>query len=66
MLAVRDGDFTGSTSLNPPSHIVDYFSISGKFTTPTRASGTVHEHFTVTSLPPCHASDTFTVTRTGK
>ncbi len=65
-LAVRDGDFTGSTSLNPPSHIVEYFSISGKFTAPTRASGTVHEHFTVTSLPPCHASDTFTVTRAGK
>lgn len=65
-LAVRDGGFTGSTSLNPPSHIVDYFSISGKFTTPTRASGTVHEHFTVTSLPPCHASDAFAVTRAGK
>jgi hypothetical protein len=65
-LAVRDGRFTGSTSLNPPSHIIDYFSISGKFTTATRASGTVHEHFTVTSLPPCSASDAFSVTRVRK
>jgi hypothetical protein len=62
-LSLRDGQFTGSATENPHAKSPTFFSIRGKFTSATHASGSIHAHFTITSLPPCQASGTFTVSR---
>ena len=64
-LQVKKGAFSGSVSVNRASS-VEHFAIKGKFVTPTRATGTISGHFTIRSLPPCHASSTFSVKRKGK
>ena len=62
-LSLRGGQFTGSFTENPHSKSPTFFSIRGKFTSATHASGSIHAHFTIKSLAPCQASGTFTVSR---
>lgn len=64
-LQVKKGHFSGSTSVNR-SGTIEHFAIQGKFISPTRATGKISGHFTIRSLPPCHASQGFTVKRKGK
>jgi hypothetical protein len=44
-----------------------HFSISGAFSTSTRAAGKFHEHLTTPHnfAPPCNESRTFSVARVG-
>ena len=66
-LQVKNGHFSGSTTTGGGSGgTVTHFSVQGKFVTPTRATGKINGHFTVRSLPPCHASTTFSAKRKGK
>jgi hypothetical protein len=66
-LAVRRGSFTGSTTLGS-SGSAQFFSIRGSFSTPTKAAGTIHGHFSIphNALPPCSNTTAFTVQRVGK
>ena len=64
-LQVKKGHFSGSTSVNR-SGTIEHFAIQGKFISPTKATGKISGHFTIRSLPPCHASQGFTVKRKGK
>jgi hypothetical protein len=66
-LAVRKGSFTGSTTLSPRSGIEQFFSIKGSFSSPTRAAGTMHGHFSIphNALSPCSNTSAFTALRVG-
>ncbi len=66
-LAVRKGAFTGSTTLGSAGS-VQFFSIKGSFSTPTKAAGTIHGHFTIphNALPPCSNTTAFAAQHVGK
>ena len=66
-LAVHRGSFTGSTTLGS-SGSAQFFSIRGSFSTPAKAAGTIHGHFSIphNALPPCSNTTAFTVQRVGK
>ncbi len=66
-MQVRNAHFSGSTASGGESGgTVTHFAVQGRFTSPTRATGKISGHFTVRSLPPCHASSSFSVRRKGK
>ena len=67
-LAVLKGSFHGSTSITYPSGISPHYSISGSFSTPTRAGGTINVHFDFphNALPPCDETEQFSAARATK
>jgi hypothetical protein len=68
-LKIRKGRFAGSRTFAYPTGIRPHFTLSGHFSTPTRAKGTLHEHLTVPpnfGAPSCTVSSAFSVARTGK
>lgn len=67
-LAVIKGRFHGSTTLIVPSGINPQYSISGAFSTPKHAGGTISVHFDFphNALPPCNEKVQFSVTRATK
>jgi hypothetical protein len=65
-LAIRNGRFTGSTTLHYASGLDPHFSLSGSFSSPTRAAGTFHEHIAVPAswgVPSCTISEAFSASR---
>lgn len=68
-LAIRKGRFTGSTTLHYASGLDPNFSLSGHFSSPTRAAGMFHEHIAVPAswgVPSCTISEPFSVSRAAK
>lgn len=63
-LKIRKGHFRGSVAGSGEAE--EHFAIQGRFVTPTEATGKVSGSLKVRSLPPCHASQPFTVKRKGK
>lgn len=64
-LKIKNGHFKGTTSVETAGS-PEHFAITGRFVSPTKATGKISGHFTIKSLPPCHASTTFAVKRKGK
>jgi hypothetical protein len=65
-LAIKSGYFTGSTTIHDASGLSPQFTIRGSFTTPTRATGTLHEHISVPAgfgAPSCTESSKFSAKR---
>jgi hypothetical protein len=67
-LEIHHGQFSGATTVHYPSGLTPRFKISGHFTTPSKASGTMNVHFTFphNALPPCNQTSPFSVSRSGK
>lgn len=63
-LEIKKGHFKGSVS--PGGGTDEHFAIQGKFVTATEATGKVSGDLKIRSLPPCHASQAFTVKWKGK
>jgi hypothetical protein len=68
-LAIENGHFAGSRTVNYRSGISPHFTLSGSFSTPKRAAGTLHEHIALPpnfGAPSCTVSYAFSVTRIGE
>ena len=63
-LKVKKGHFKGSASGSGEAE--EHFAIQGRFVAPTEATGKISGNLKIRSLPPCHASQAFTVKRKGK
>ena len=65
-LAIRDGRFTGSTTLHYKSGLDPRFTISGSFSSPMHAAGTFHEYISVPAswgVPSCTIPQPFSASR---
>ncbi len=63
------GRFSDSKTLHFKSGLDPHFTIAGKFSKPTRAAGTLHEHIAVPKdfgVPSCTLSQPFSLTRSTK
>ncbi len=66
---ILNGRFSDSKTLHYKSGLDPHFTITGRFSTPTRAAGTLHEHIAVPAnfgAPSCTLSQPFEVTRVSK
>jgi hypothetical protein len=66
---IRNGRFSDSKTLHYRSGLDPHFTITGRFSKPTRAAGTLHEHIAVPAnfgAPSCTLSQPFSVTRVSK
>lgn len=62
---IRNGRFSDSTTLHFRSGLDPHFTLSGSFSTRTRAAGTLHEHIAVPAnfgAPSCTLSQPFSLT----
>jgi hypothetical protein len=64
-LAIRNGHFKGSIAIEHGGS-TEHLTVQGKFVSATKVTGKFSGHFTIKSLPPCHASSTFSAKRKGK
>jgi hypothetical protein len=67
-VVIRDGRFDASVTRIPPSGLAMHYTVVGRFSTPTKVSGSVSDDFNFphNSEPPCRSSNTFSGTRAGK
>ncbi len=66
---IRKGRFSDSKTLHYKSGLDPHLTITGRFTKPTHAAGTLHEHIAVPAnfgAPSCTLSQPFSVTRVSK
>jgi hypothetical protein len=67
-MAVVKGKFHGTTAITYPSGISPNYSVSGTFSSPTQAGGTMNVHFSFphNALPPCDDTSPVVATRASK
>jgi len=66
---IQNGRFSDSKTLHYRSGLDPHFTITGRFSKPTRAAGTLHEHIPVPAnfgVPSCTLSQPFSVTLASK